>query len=161
MKLSKYWAVLMSIGAIWILLAPLPPAQGVNLELPTLNMSLARSIHPRARSLAQNLEGSSASSGVNKDFRLQDITITRNNSDKSLLTVAGLINNRSDRSHYVYYIVAKFISKDTSIKQTIIPVNIDIEPGKSQSFTHEISTDTINSIAPETVKPVVVKYEYR
>jgi hypothetical protein len=161
MKFSKYWAVLMSICTIGILLDPQSPAQGVSLELPTLHQRLAKSTHPQTRILAQNLEGSSASSGVNKNFRLQDITIKRNNSDKSLLTVAGLINNRSEQSHYVYYIVAKFISKDTSIKQTIIPVNIDIKAGESQSFTHEISTATIESISPETVKPVVVKYEYR
>ena len=84
-----------------------------------------------------------------------------NSSDKSLLTVTGLINNRSEQAHYVYYIVAKFVAKDISIKQAIIPIDIDIEPGKSKPFTHEISIGNIKSIVPETVKPMVVKYEYR
>lgn len=92
---------------------------------------------------------------------VKNMTITRSSSDKSLLNVEGQINNQSGQSHYVYYIVAKFVSKDTSIKQAIIPVNMTIEPGKSTPFTHEISTESLNSISPESVKPVVVKYEYR
>jgi hypothetical protein len=169
MKTSKSLAVIMFLSAIWILLDVQSPAQGSKLELsaakPTL-VKFAPTHSDKAISganllLAQNLEFTSANSDVNKDFMLQDITITQNSSDKSLLTVSGFINNRSDRSHYVYYIVTKFIANDTAIKQTIIPVNIDIEPGQSKPFIHEISTDSVNSISPETVKPLVVKYEYR
>ena len=87
--------------------------------------------------------------------------MTRNSSDKSLLTVTGTIANRGEQVHYVYYIVAKFIAKDISIKQAISPIKIDIEPGKSQSFAHEISTDSIQSITPGAVKTSIVKYEYR
>ncbi len=121
---------------------------------------MAVSADRRPQILAQNSTGTINNSEVNKDLRLQDITVTRNSSDKSLLTVTGSIDNRSDRTHYVYYVVAKFISRDVSIKQAIIPVNINIEPGKSKPFTHEISTD-IDSIVPETVKALVLKYEYR
>jgi hypothetical protein len=161
MKTSKYLSVIMFVSAVWILLDVQSPAQGFSLELPVVHPSLTKSPYRHARLLAQSLENNSDSSDINKDFRLQDITITRNSADKSLLTVTGSINNRSEQAHYVYYIVAKFISKDASIKQTIIPVNIDIEPGQSKLFTHEISTDSSNSIVLETVKPVVVKYEYR
>ncbi len=148
----------MSICVTLILLDAQSPAKGFNL-LPAIN-SVAVSADRHPQILAQNSTGTINNSEVNKDLRLQDITVTRNSSDKSLLTVTGSINNRSDRSHYVYYVVAKFISRDVSIKQAIIPLNIDIEPGKSKPFTHEISTD-IGSIVPETVKPLVLKYEYR
>jgi hypothetical protein len=164
MKTSKYLPVIMFISAIWILLDVQSPAQGFSLELPFVNRTQAKSTHQPARILTQNLVGSSDSpeiNKVNKDLRLQDIKITRDSEDKSLITIAGSINNRSEQPHYVYYIVARFISNDTSIKQTIIPLNIDIEPGQSKLFTHEISTNGSNSILLETVKPVVVKYEYR
>jgi hypothetical protein len=157
MKASRYLSVVLVVSALWNLLDVQSPAQSSSLNLLQGHPTSAKSSHPQPQLLAQNL----ASSDVNKDLRLKDITVTRNSSDKSLLTVTGLISNRSDQTHYVYYIVAKFISKDISIKQTIIPVNIDIEPGKSKPFTHEISADSINSIVPETLKPVVVKYEYR
>jgi hypothetical protein len=179
MKTSNYLAVIMSVSAIWILLDVKSPAQGFKLELPVAKPTLVKFapqqslLHskissaletaPRARNLllAQNLQTTATDADINKDFMLQDITITQNSADKSLLTVTGSIANLSGQSHYVYYIVAKFISNDTAIKQTIIPVNIDIEPGKSKQFIHEISTDPVNSIEPETVKPLVVKYEYR
>ena len=156
---TKYLAAMVSIGVTFTLLDAHSPARGSNLQLLARN-SVVASTDRYPQILAQNLTGTINNSEVNKDFRLQDITVTRNSSDKSLLTVTGSINNRSTRSHYVYYVVAKFISRDVSIKQTIIPVNIDIEPGKSKPFTHEILTD-IDSIAPETVKPLVLKYEYR
>jgi hypothetical protein len=161
MKTSRFLSVLMAIGAIWNLLNAQSSAQSFSLESFASPPSSAHSL-PRHRSvLTQNPTGITTNFDISKDLQLQDISVTRNSSDKSLLTVTGLINNHSDQSHYVYYIVAKFISKDVSIKQVIIPVNIDIEPGKSKPFTHEISTDSNNSIAPATVKPVVVKYEYR
>jgi hypothetical protein len=162
MKTSRFLSVLMAIGAIWNLLNAQSSAQSFSLELSAPRPS--SSVHTLSRHpsvLTQNPTGITTNFDISKDLQLQGISVTRNSSDKSLLTVTGLINNRSDQSHYVYYIVAKFISKDISIKQVIIPVNIDIEPGKSKPFTHEISTDSNNSIAPETVKPVVVKYEYR
>jgi hypothetical protein len=161
MKTSKYLPVIMFISAIWILLDVQSPAKGFSLELPFANLTFTKSTDRSARILAQNLAGSSDSPEINKDLRLQDIKITRDSEDKSLITIAGSINNRSEQSHYVYYVVARFISKDASIKQTIIPLNIDIEPGQSKLFTHEISTNGSNSISLETVKPVVVKYEYR
>jgi hypothetical protein len=161
MKASRYLAVMMLVSAIWNLLDVQSSAQSSSLGLPVAKPILVASLHRQPQLLAQNTAGTSVNSDINEDLMSQDITVTRNSSDKSLLTVTGLINNRSEQAHYVYYIVAKFISNDISIKQAIIPVNIDIEPGKSQSFTHEISTDSINSIIPETVKPLVVKYEYR
>ncbi|WP_310429167.1 hypothetical protein [Chamaesiphon sp. VAR_48_metabat_135_sub] len=161
MKTSKYLSAIMFISAIWILLDVQSPAQGFSLELPFGNLTLAKSLQKPTRTIAQNSAASSENTAVNKDLRLQDINITRDSTDKSLLTIAGSINNQSEQPHYVYYIVAKFISKDTSIKQTIIPVNINLEPGESKLFTHEISTTSSNSILLETVKPVVVKYEYR
>ena len=158
---TKHLAAVVFLSAIWISLDAQSPARGFNLELPRVSPAAIESPARHPQILAQNLTGNASSVDVNKDLRLQDITITRTSSDKSLLTVTGSIENRSDRTHYVYYVVAKFIAKDVSIKQAIIPVNIDIEPGKSKPFTHEISADSINSIAPETVKPLVVKYEYR
>jgi hypothetical protein len=162
---------MMFVSAIWILLDVQSPAQGSKLRSSAAKTALVASTDQPAgrilvkstanRLLAQNIEGNSKNPDVNKDLRLQNITITQDSADKSLLTVKGFINNRSEQTRYVYYVVAKFIANDTSIKQTIIPVNIDIQPGKSQPFTHEISTDSVNSIAPETVKPLVVKYEYR
>jgi hypothetical protein len=170
-KPSRYLSVLMFVSAIWILLDAQSPAQASKLKLTLAKAPLISSTaqHPdpifvkltKNRYLAQNIETTATNADVNKDLRLQNITITQDSNDKSLLTVKGFINNRSDQTRYVYYVVAKFIANDTSIKQTIIPVNIDIQPGKSQAFTHEISTDNVNSIALETVKPLVVKYEYR
>ncbi len=151
----------MFISAIWILLDVQSPAQGFNLRFPRVNLSFSKSTHQDTQVTAQNSGASSENSDVNKDLTLKDVNVTRNSSDKSLLTVTGSISNHSDQSHYVYYVVAKFISKDTAIKQTIIPVNSDIEPGQSKLFTHEISTDSVSSIVPEKVKSVVVKYEYR
>jgi hypothetical protein len=159
MKTSKYLSAIISVSAIWILLDVKSPAQGFKLDLP--QPILVTSPHHQNRLLAQNIQSTSITADVNKDFRLQDVTVTRNTADKSLLTVKGSINNRSEQSHYVYYIVAKFISNDVAIKQTIIPVNIGLEPGQSKAFTHEISTEKIDSISPETVKSLVVKYEYR
>ena len=161
MKASKYLAIIVFVGAIWNLLDVQSPAQSSSLRLPVANPILAGSLHRQPQILAQNTADTSVNFDVNKDLMSQGITVTRNSSDKSLLTVTGLINNRSEQAHYVYYIVAKFFSNDISIKQAIIPINIDIEPGKSKPFTHEISTDSINSILPETVKPLIVKYEYR
>jgi hypothetical protein len=161
MKIGHYLSVIMSIGAIWSLLDVRSSARGFSLE----RSSVANEhIAPKQRSsqlLAQNSVTNPIELESDKDLRLQYINVTRNSSDKSLLTVSGSINNRSEQTHYVYYIVAKFVSKDISIKQAIIPVNIDIEPGKSQPFSHEISTQSADSLVPETVKPVVVKYEYR
>jgi hypothetical protein len=160
-KASRYISVMLFVSALWNLLDVQSPAQSSSLNLPAVNSTSAISSQPHHQLLAQNLASNLTNADVNKDLRLKDITVTRNSSDKSLLTVTGSISNHSEQTHYVYYIVAKFVSKDVSIKQTIIPVNIGIEPGKSKPFTHEISTDSINSILPQTLKPVVVKYEYR
>lgn len=157
----KHLAAVMFLSAIWISLDAQSPARGFNLDLPVLSPAAIESSARRSQILAQNLTSNASATDINKDLRLQDISITRTSSDKSLLTVTGSIENRSDRPHYVYYVVARFIANDVSIKQAIIPVNIDIEPGKSKPFTHEISAASINSIAPESVKPLVVKYEYR
>ena len=158
MNVSKYLSAVMFVSAIWSLLDGQSPARSSNLlqvVKPTSIESVARS--PR---MAQNT-GISSNADVNKDLRLQDIIVTRSSSDKSLLTVTGSINNRSDRSHYVYYVVTKFIANDISIKQAIVPVNSDIAPGKSQPFTYEILADSLDSIVPASIKPMVVKYEYR
>ncbi|WP_309741943.1 MULTISPECIES: hypothetical protein [unclassified Chamaesiphon] len=156
MKTSQYLSVIMFVSGIWSLLDIQSSAQGFSLKLP-----LAHSARPSAPVLAQNSAPTQTGVEVSKDLRLKEISVTRNSSDKSLLTVTGTIDNRSEQTHYVYYIVAKFISKDISIKQAIIPIDIDIAPGKSKPFTHEISIDNTSSISPENVKPMVVKYEYR
>ncbi len=156
MKIGQYLSVIMSIGALWSLLDVRSSARGFSLERSAVT---AESRSPQL--LVQNSVTNPIDLESDKDLRLQYINVTRNSSDKSLLTVSGSINNRSEQTHYVYYIVAKFVSKDISIKQAIIPLNIDIEPGKSKSFSHEISTQSADSLVPETVKPVVVKYEYR
>jgi hypothetical protein len=161
MKIGRYLSVVMSIGAIWGVLDVRSSARAFNLEQSRIS---ARSIPTKQRSsqlLVQTPTANQIDLESDKDLRLQYINVTRNSSDKSLLTVSGSINNHSEQTHYIYYIVAKFVSKDVSIKQAIIPLNIDIEPGKSKSFSHEISAQSIDSISPETVKPVVVKYEYR
>jgi hypothetical protein len=171
MKISNHLAVIMFISAIWILLDVKSPAQGLKLESalakPTVvsnprqhSVKTAQS-QPTNQLRTQNSESTSPTADINKDLMLKNITITQDSEDKSLLTVKGFINNRSDKSHYVYYIVAKFIANDTAIKQTIIPVNIELNAGASQAFTHEISTDSVNVVSPETIKPLVVKYEYR
>ena len=172
-KTSKYLGTIMSICGIWSLLAVKSPAQAVKIDQPVAKhtpvqvtaQQVAVATLPvkrqQDRVLAQNSDSISTNTEINKDLRLQGITITQDSADKSLLTVKGFISNRSDQAHYVYYIVAKFIANDTAIKQTVIPVNIDLEPGQSKPFTHEISTDSVNTIVPATVKPLVVKYEYR
>ncbi len=163
MKIGQYLSVIMSIGALWSLLDVRSSATGFSLEQSSSAVATeSRSAQPQsAQLLVQNPVANPIDLESDKDLRLQYINVTRNSSDKSLLTVSGSINNRSEQTHYVYYIVAKFVSKDISIKQAIIPLNIDIEPGKSKSFSHEISTQSADSLVPETVKPVVVKYEYR
>jgi hypothetical protein len=165
-KTSKYLSAIMSICGVWNLLAVNAPAQGVKVDLSVAKYTAVKvAVPPLKRQqyqvLAQNLDTALTNIDINKDLRLQGITITQDSADKSLLTVKGFINNRSERAHYVYYIVAKFIANDTAIKQTVIPVNIDIEPGQSKPFVHEISTDGVNSIVPAAVKPLVIKYEYR
>lgn len=162
MKTSQYLSVIMSIGALWISIGSRSAIQGFGVEPAIANPAMGISVNRHPQLLAQsNVASSSSQAEAERDFRVQDITVTRNSSDKSLFTVKGSIENQSQQPHYVYYIVAKFISNDVSIKQAIIPVNINIPAGKSTSFTHEISTQSVNSIAPETVKPIVVKYEYR
>lgn len=161
MKISKYLSAILSVGAIWFLLDVTSPARGLSFELPLAKYASGQLRSRHARSIAQSPPVSAPTTEIDKDLRLQGISITRNSSDRSLLTFTGSINNRSGQTHYIYYIVAKFVANDTSIKQAIIPVNVDIEPGQSKPFTHEISTDSANSIVPETIKPVVVKYEYR
>jgi hypothetical protein len=170
---SKYLSVIMSICAIWSSLAIESPAQVVKLKSSVVKRDSVKVGSQQSRVvsspvkrqqyrlLVQNLDSTSTNIEIDKDLRLQGITITQDSADKSLLTVKGCINNRSEQAHYVYYIVAKFIANDTAIKQTVIPVNIDLEPGQSKPFIHEISTDSINQIVPATVKPLVVKYEYR
>ncbi len=160
MKVSKYFSVIIFGSAIWSCLSVKSSAQGFNLKLPGMNPTPV--VLAQQNSLvAQNSQDGAGSSSPNKDLRLREIGIVRDSSDKSILILKGSIDNRSDRPHYVYYIVAKFIAKDSSIKQAIVPVNSKIEPGESAQFNHEISTESINSIAPEKVKPVVVKYEYK
>ncbi|WP_157260009.1 hypothetical protein [Chamaesiphon minutus] len=162
MKTSQYLSVIMSIGALWISLGSRSAIQGFGVESAIANSAMGVSPDRHPQLLAQsNAASNSSQTEVERDFRLQDITVTRNSSDKSLFTVKGSIENQSKHTYYIYYIVAKFISNDVSIKQAIIPVNIAIPAGKSTSFTHEISTQSVNSISPETVKPIVVKYEYR
>jgi hypothetical protein len=161
MKIGRYLSVIMSIGAIWCVLDVRSSARGFSLEHSTVSARSIATTQQLPKLLAQTPAPTPIDLESDKDLRLQYINVTRNSSDKSLLTVSGSINNRSEQTHYIYYIVAKFVSKDVSIKQAIIPLNIDIEPGKSKSFSHEISAQSIDSISPETVKPVVVKYEYR
>jgi hypothetical protein len=159
MNIRKYLSVMMFTGAVWSGAGFSSPAHGFDLRFPLVDFAHAQ--WHKVNPLAQNPAVDRVTPDPAKDFTVKNMTITRSSSDKSLLNVEGEINNQSGQSHYVYYIVAKFISKDTSIKQAIIPVNITIAPGQSTSFTHEISTESLNSLSPESVKPIVVKYEYR
>jgi hypothetical protein len=161
MKIGQYLSVIMFVSGIWSLLDVQSSARGFSLKLPKIKPALIQSSHLATPLLAQSLAGTQSGFDINKDLRLKEISVTRNSSDKSLLTVTGKIDNRSEQAHYVYYIVAKFVSKDVSIKQAIIPIDIAIEPGQSQQFTHEISIGSATAIVPETVKPTIVKYEYR
>jgi diacylglycerol kinase family enzyme len=163
----------MSVCTIWNWLVVDSPAQDITtnrsmaertpVKVAAQQVGLASAPVKRQqdRVLAQNSDSPSTNNEIDKDLQLQGITITQDSADKSLLTVKGFINNHSEQSQYVYYIVAKFIANDTAIKQTVIPVNIDLEPGQSKPFVHEISTDGVKSIVPARVKPLVVKYEYR
>jgi hypothetical protein len=159
MNIRKYLSMIMFTSALWSGAGFVSPAQGFELRFPLVDFAQAH--WHKLNPLAQNPAVDRVSPDPAKDLMVKNMTITRSSSDKSLLNVEGEINNQSGQSHYVYYIIAKFISKDTSIKQAIIPVNSTIEPGQSTSFTHEISTESLNSLAPESVKPIVVKYEYR
>jgi hypothetical protein len=160
MKIGKYFSVIVFGSAIWSCLSVKSSAHGFNLKLPRIdripiNITLPTSL------ITQNSQDGTATTSPSKDLRLREIGIVRDSSDKSISIVTGSIDNRSDRPHYVYYLVAKFISKDASVKQTIVPINSKIEPGESVKFNHEISTESVSSTAPETVKPIVVKYEYK
>ncbi len=159
MKPSKCLSAMICVSTIWSCLAIESIAQ-VSIKLPGVYSSAANS-EQRNPTSANNSQDDSGIAATNPDLKLNAIGIKRDRADKSLFTVTGEINNRSDRSHYVYYIVAKLISKETSIKQTIIPINSQIEPGASARFNHEISTDNIKSNDLNTVTPVIVKYEYR
>ncbi|WP_310482620.1 hypothetical protein [Chamaesiphon sp. VAR_48_metabat_403] len=162
MKFSQYLSVIIVMSGIWNLLNVPSSARSLSLALPAVKAApLDRSVPSQPQVLARDSANATANLEIDKNLKLQGIVVKRNSSDNSLLTVSGTIENQSKQVHYVYYIVAKFVAKDISIKQAIIPINIDIEPGKSKSFAHEISTDSINSIAPETVKTSIVKYEYR
>jgi hypothetical protein len=159
MNIRNYLSMMLFTSVIWGGAGFMSPAQGFDLRTPLVNFAQAQ--WHKVNPLAQNPAVDRVSPDPAKDLTVKNLTIVRSTSDKSLLNVEGEINNQSGQSHYVYYIITKFVSKDTSIKQAIIPVNSTIEPGKSASFTHEISTESLNSIAPESVKPIVVKYEYR
>jgi hypothetical protein len=162
LKISQYLSAIVVVSGIWNLLDVQSSARSFTLALPAVNAApLVRSLPSQPPVLARGSASAATNFEIDKNLRLQEITVTRNSSDKSLLTVNGTIENRGEQVHYVYYIVAKFIAKDISIKQAIIPINIDIEPGKSQSFAHEISTDSTQSIKPGAVKTSIVKYEYR
>lgn len=158
MKTSKYLPVIIFVSAICGLLDVQSPAWGLNLPQPLVNA--VGKLPLGNRHLAQTPETNKSESTDRKtELSLPSgIGVSRSSSDKSLLTVTGSIENSSDRAHFVYYIVAKLIVNDTAIKQTIIPINSDIEPGASKSFTHEVSTNTKDSKVPAAV---VVKYEYR
>jgi hypothetical protein len=162
MKISQYLSVIIVASGIWNVLDVQSSARSLTLALPAVkSVPSSRSLASQPQVSARDSASAATSLEIDKNLRSPEIVVTRNSSDDSLLTVSGTIENRSEQAHYVYYIVAKFVSKDISIKQAIIPINIDIEPGKSQSFAHEISTDSIKSIAPEKVKTSIVKYEYR
>jgi hypothetical protein len=161
-KISQYLSTIVVVSGIWNLLDLQSSARSFTLALPAVTAAPAsRSLSSQPQVLVKDSANATTNFEIDKNLRLQEITVTRNTSDKSLLTVSGTIENRGEQAHYVYYIVAKFIAKDISIKQAIIPINIDIEPGKSQSFAHEISTDSTQSIKPGAVKTSIVKYEYR
>jgi hypothetical protein len=90
-----------------------------------------------------------------------DIAIEPNKSDNSLVNIEGKINNRGNRSRYIYYIVAKAFVGETAIKQTIVPVNVEIAPGETKAFKHPISKESLKQHSLQQVEPVVVKYESR
>jgi hypothetical protein len=159
MKIGKYLSVIIFGSAIWSCLSVKSSAHGFNLKLPRIDLTPI--VAPPNSLIAQNSQDGTGTSSPSKDLRLLEIGIVRDSSDESISIVQGSIDNRSDRPRYVYYLVAKFVYKDASVKQAIVPINSKIEPGESVKFNHEISTESINSTTPETVKPIVVKYEYR
>jgi hypothetical protein len=110
--------------------------------------------------LAQGKELSSPNQGTGAELD-NKISIVPDPTDKSLLKVKGSITNRGEQSHYVYYIVAKLVSGDTPVKQTIIPVNSTIERGETLPFTHEISTESLGPLSIKNIKPIIIKSEYR
>jgi hypothetical protein len=160
MKIGKYFAVIVFGSAIWSCLSVKSSAQGFNLKLPGLRSTPVTLAQPN-RIVAQKNQDGAETPSPSKDLRSGKIDIVPDSSDKSISIVKGSIYNHSDRPRYVYYLVAKFISKDASVKQAIVPIDRKIESGESVKFNHEISTQSISSTAPETVKPIVVKYEYK
>ena len=160
MKIGNYFAVIIFGSAIWGCLSVRSSAQGFNLKLPGMN-STPVTLAQQNRIVAQKNQDGAETPSPSKDLRFGKIDIVPDRSDKSISIVKGSIYNPSDRPHYVYYIVAKFISKDASVKQAIVPIDRKIESGESVKFNHEISTQGISSNDPETVKPIVVKYEYK
>ena len=159
MNIHKYLSVMLFTSTLWGTTVVGSSAQSHEMHFPLVNFAHAQ--WHKIKTIAQNPETDSPSSTRDQDLTVKNIAITRNSSDKSLLNIKGQIQNQSGQTHYVYYIVAKFVSRSASIEQAIIPVNTTIEPGQSTVFTHEISTERLNSTNPESVKPIVVKYEYR
>ena len=159
MNIRKHLSIVLFSSTFWGSTVFGSAAQSHELHLPLIHFAHAQ--WHKALTIAQNPEADGSNADRNKDLMVKSIAITRNRSDKSLLNIEGQIKNQSGQSHYVYYIVAKFVSRDAAIEQAIIPVNSTIAPGQSTPFTHEISTERLNSISPESVKPIVVKYEYR
>ncbi len=159
MNIRKYLPVLLFTSTFWGSSVFGSAAKSHEIHLPLVHF--AHGQWHKTQTIAQNPEADGTNANRNKDLMVKSIAITRSTSDKSLLNIEGQIKNQSGQAHYVYYIVAKFVSRNMTIEQAIIPVNSTIEPGQSTLFTHEISTERLNSNSPESVKPVVVKYEYR
>lgn len=159
MNIRKYLPVVLFNSTLWGSAVFGSVAQSHEINVPLIDFAHAQ--WHKVQLIAQNPEADGSNSDRNKDLMVKSIAITRNSSDKSLLNIQGQIKNQSGQARYVYYIVAKFVSKDALIEQAIIPVNSTIEPGQSTPFTHEISTERLNSNSPESIKPIVVKYEYR
>jgi hypothetical protein len=87
------------------------------------------------------------------------IGIEPNKSDNSIVNIEGTINNRGNRSRYIYYIVAKALVGETAVKQTIVPVNTEIAPGEVKVFKHAISKDILPEVSSKQIR--VIKYESR
>jgi hypothetical protein len=163
MKISNYLPIILylSIASITgLFLDRKSVAQGNNCVASPGACASAKQLVPGKLLLAQNTESTPPASNPSNDLD-NKISIPPNQEDKSLLKVKASITNRGEYPHYVYYIVAKFVSGDTPIKEAIIPVNSTIEPGKTADVTHEISKESFSSLSVKNIKPIIVKSEYR
>jgi hypothetical protein len=163
MKIRNYlplilYATFASVS--WFILDGQSLAQGTNCLAPAEHCTSPRLLSTGKWRLAQTTEANNASKGASVDLDNR-ISILPDQADKSRLTVKASITNRGEQPHYVYYIVAKLVSGETHLKQTIIPVNSTIEPGETTDVTHAISKESFSGLSIKNIKPIIIKSEYR